>query len=374
MVIKEVQAMNLANKCVLVRVETDNGLVGFGECSPQHASVICAVVNVIREVVLGESPFNIELLVRKMLYSRVNGYCFYKIGPGGALTAAISGIEIALWDILGKYYGQPIYNLLGGKCFPSGRLPVYASFHVQLRADNAANQDLIVQKALQCVEDGYRAIKLRIGAEWGSKFPEKPVDASVGIVERVRREVGEEISIYVDANCSYNVHTAIQIGRELEKLHVTHFEEPVAAYDLEGTKAVADALDLPIACGENAYMQHDFAQLIFGHVMDVLQVDVVKACGIFASKKVCAMADAMDIPVITHNFQGPMGTAASMHLAISTPNCNLPQEYRFDKHPMEAILREPFEIRDGYFYLSDRPGLGYDIDMDVVERNTIKGA
>ncbi len=175
------------------------------------------------------------------------------------------------------------------------------------------------------MEDGYRAIKAADRRRVGQQIPEKPVDASVGIVERVRREVGEEISIYVDANCSYNVHTAIQIGRELEKTACHSFEEPVAAYDLEGTKAVADALDLPIACGENAYMQHDFAQLIFGHVMDVLQVDVVKACGIFASKKVCAMADAMDIPVITHNFQGPMGTAASMHLAISTPNCNLPQ-------------------------------------------------
>lgn len=366
--IRDVAAYNLEKRLVLVKVETDNGLVGFGEASPMYPEVVCKVIDILKTVAVGESPFDLEMLIRKMMFGPTKDRTtpLFKLGPFGSLCHAISGIEIGIWDLLGKYYNVPVYNLIGGRCFKDNKIPVYASFLVQMRT-NSGSSDQIVAKALECVDKGYKYLKLRIGTEWGLKFPDTPEDASCEVVKRVREAVGPDIKIMVDANCAYDANTAIRVGRELEKLGVIHYEEPVSPYDTEGMKMVSDALDLPVAVGENNYTRYQFARLISSRSFDIVQLDVVKTGGILEGKKIAAIADAYDLPVVVHNFQGPVGTLASMHFAVSTPNCRLPQEYRFDRHPMEVILKEPLKIENGFFHLPDRAGLGIEVDMAKVE-------
>jgi L-alanine-DL-glutamate epimerase-like enolase superfamily enzyme len=356
--ITQVTALNLANQIVLARVKTNEGTEGIGEASPMYPQIICSVINdVLAPVLEGENPFQIERLYDRMLYSRPGRFCNYKLGPQGALTSAISGVEIALWVLAGKALGKPIYALLGG--LYRERVPVYASMALVHEKTPGA----WATRARRFVERGFGGIKLGIGREWGFDSGE---DDPVATVRAVREAIGDSADIYVDAHNAYYPHTAVAIAREFESFRVFHFEEPVAEYDWEGLTWVRDHTTVPIAAGEQIYTLPEFRRFLGARAVDILQFDLTKAGGLWTGKKVAALAEAWDLPVTLHNYHSPVATAAMLHFAAATPACRYRQELRADPHPLEDIVRNPPCPEMGTMAPPAGPGLGVSLDEERV--------
>ncbi len=338
---------------LLVRLETDDGTSGWGECSPMNSRVIRSHIDhSLRRIVVGRDPFDIEAIVEDMCINN------YKTA-GQSQAIAISGIEIALWDTMGKALGVPVYRLLGGAY--RRRVPVYAS---SMRRDITPEEEASRLSAL--VEDrGFTAVKVRVGSRMGFDRDATP-GRSEAVVREVRNELGDDVKIMVDANSSYTAARAIQLGRRLEGYDIFHFEEPCPYTDLESTARVAEALDVPVAGGEQDWDLHQFRRMIEMHAVDIVQPDLIKAGGFSACRKVAALAQAYGMVCTPHQTQ-PLGTVANLHLAASTPCCRYPQEYNIEPHPWaERLFEEPPEVEDGCLEVPEGPGLGVRIDEDIL--------
>jgi galactonate dehydratase len=356
--ITEVIALNLADQVVLVRVHTDAGIEGIGEASPMYPQIICAVVReVLAPLLEGENPFEIERLYDRMLYSRPGRTCNYKLGPQGALSSAISGVEIALWDIVGKALRQPVYALLGGRY--RERVPVYASMALV----HEKTPDAWAARARRFVEQGFGGVKIGIGREWGFDSSEED---PVAPVRAVREAVGDDVDIIVDAHNAYYPHTAVTIAREFEAYRVFHLEEPIAEYDWEGMAWLRAQTTTPIAAGEQIYTLPEFRRFLAAGAVDILQFDVIKAGGLWTGKKIAALAEAWDVPLTLHNYHSPVATAALLHFAATTPACRYRQEVRADPHPLADIVRNPPQAEAGTMAPPAAPGLGLELDEERV--------
>jgi L-alanine-DL-glutamate epimerase-like enolase superfamily enzyme len=353
MKIVQVESFLLARQYIIVRVTTDEGIVGYGECSPMNGPAIKSMVdNALTPLIIGADPFDVEAL-RKLMLTRC-----YKLGPMGALNNAIAGIDIALWDIIGKAVGQPVYRMIGGEV--RKKVELYASF---MRRDLTPVEE--AKRAAHFVEQGFRAIKIHSATPW---MYDTGFDQTLKTVKEIRAAVGDDIMLMVDPNNAYTPHRAIQIGRQLEEFGVFHFEEPVAAYDYPGLAEVAQALDIPIAAGEQEYTVWQFRALITEGKVDILQPDVVKSGGITETKKIIQLGEAFNKPVTMHQTQPTIGQIATVHLAAASPMCLYPQEYNIEPHPLrERLLTSPLEIKDGFIEVPDKPGLGIEIDEKALK-------
>ena len=356
MKVTRVESIVLLERYHLVRVYTDEGIDGVGEVSPMNAAVTHTMVErALAPLVVGEDPFDVEKIWHKMFHRP------YKLGPTGAQLEAMAGIDIALWDIMGKAAGQPVYRLLGGKFRDDAE--VYAS---SMRRDMTPQEE--AERALAFKEQGYRAYKIHSATPW---MYDNGEDQTLETVRAMRRQVGEGFGILVDVNNAYLPHTAIKMARKLEAQDVWHFEEPVPAYDYVGLAALADAVDIPVAAGEQEYQRWQFRDLILQGKVDILQPDVIKCGGITEFKKIAALAQAHDKPITVHNTQPTIGTLAHLHLWVSTPSCIYPQEYNIEPHPLRdetPIWKEPVLVRQGRMQVPDRPGLGVELDQAVLAR------
>ena len=197
-------------------------------------------------------------------------------------------------------------------------------------------------------------------------------DQTVATVRAIRELVGEDFAILVDVNNAYLPHTALSVARQLEDYDVWHFEEPLAEHDRDGYAALADAVDLPIAAGEQSYTRWQFRDLMVHDHIDILQPDVITCGGFSEFKKIAALAQAFNKPITVHNTDPTIGTAAHLHLWVSTPNCISPQEYNIEPHALaeHAIMKNPPEVRGGRIATPQGPGLGIELDEDVISRLT----
>jgi len=356
MKVTKVESIVLMGRYHLVRVFTDEGVDGVGEVSPMNAAVTHAMVErALARLVVGEDPFDVERIWHKMFHSP------YKLGPTGAQLEAMAGIDIALWDIVGKASNQPVYKLLGGKFRPDAE--VYAS---SMRRDMSPREE--AERALSFKEQGYRAYKIHSATPW---MYDSGFDQTLDTVREMRKLVGDGFGILVDVNNAYLPHTAIKMARKLEEFDVWHFEEPIPAYDYAGIAALAEAVDIPIAAGEQEYQRWQFRDLITIGKVDILQPDVIKCGGITEFKKIAALAQTYDKPITVHNTQPTIGTLAHLHLWVSTPNCIYPQEYNIEPHPLRddtPIWKEPVLVHNGHMQVPDKPGLGVELDEDVLNR------
>ena len=365
MEITRVAALNLAHQIVLIRISTDVGIEGLGEASPMYPQIICAVVNeVLAPLLEGENPFEVERLCDRMLYSRPGRYCNYKLGPQGALTAAISGVEIALSDVVGKALGQPVYALLGG--LYRERVQVFASMALA----HERTPDTWAARARHFVEQGFGGVKVAVGQEWGFDGGE---DDPVAAVRAVREAVGDGVDILVDAHNAYYPHTAAAIAQGFEPYRVFHFEEPVAAYDWEGLAWVREHTTTPIAAGEQVYTLPEFRRFLAAGAVDVLQFDVTKAGGLWTGKKIAALAEAWGVPLTLHNYHSPVATAAMLHFAAATPACRYRQEVRADPHPLADIVHNPPWPEAGTMAPPAAPGLGLELNEERIATYTSGG-
>ena len=336
---------------VLVSIGTDEGISGIGEAAyfggpPMITKMI--IEKELSEYVVGEDPLNTDRLWEKM-YQRST-----KHGRKGAIIAGMSGIDVALWDIKAKAAGMPLYKLLGG-CYDEIRAYASAGFY----APGKGVKELAEEMA-SYVREGFTAVKIKIG-----KDPKE----DVARVKAVREAIGNGIDLLVDGNNAYNAYQAINMARKLEEYDIFWFEEPVPAEDIEGSAKVAAAIDTPVAAGENEFTRYGFRDLILNKALDIAQPDVTWCGGISEARKIAAMASAWNILCVPHSFASAVALTANLHFSASIIN-SLFQEFDRNYNPLrENLLQEPVKInRKGYIELSDKPGLGIELDESTIEK------
>lgn len=359
---------------VFIEIMTDEGITGIGEASSTGGGGSLIVGNIIRylrdgkalgdfrESLIGENPEDIERIWH-MLFRRFTGGGGY----GGFITAVISGIDIALWDIKGKALGRPIYNLLGGAF--RDKILLYTHVKGQDPTEKA-------EHAQQLVAEGYTAMKtdpympeMRPNHR---RYTNGSIPMSVAIrgeqrIAAIRNAIGEDIELMVDAHGIYNVPTAIKLAGMLESYNLTWFEEPVPPESYEALQQVRDSINIPISVGERLYTRFDFVPIFKNRLADYIMPDVVWTGGITETRKISNMAEAYHIPVTPHDANGPINIIAGAHTMMTVPNF-----YRLELvsswiDAYNACINPPLDIRNGNLYLSDRPGLGIELNLDFIK-------
>jgi L-alanine-DL-glutamate epimerase-like enolase superfamily enzyme len=356
------------NTC-LVEIETDTGLVGLGEAKVAVGNLghYAAIVTLIREewapLLVGRDPRDItaiwELLYSgsRSHYALREGRAFPTVGRRGITMSALSGIDIALWDLLGQSLGQPLWRLLGGRC--RDRVPAYAS-------GGWAPVGGIGKQLLQYVERGHRAVKMRVGVQ------DKSVDDSAARVREVRETLGPDIGLMVDAHGTWSVRQAQRFARKVEDCDLGWLEEPVSPENIPGQAEVRASTDIPIASGESEQTRFAFRDLIDARAVDVCQPDLAIAGGITETVRIAALAAAHELTVAPHLWGGAVLFAAGLHLCVGTP-CATTVEFSRGENPLlNDLTEEGFDLVDGYVMAPDRPGLGLTLRRDFVREITVR--
>ena len=329
---------------VTLTLRTDEGVEGIGYAgfqSPVLTGALKAVVDGLCEVVTGSDPMDTEAI----------GDRLFRLGsgsPAGLLTRAISAIDVALWDIKGKALGQPVYKLLGGY---RDRVPTYQSGYLW----RPATLDDLESEAKQIVADGFRSMKFRLGAE-------PTVAGEMARLETMRRAVGPDVDLMIDINQGWDVNRAIRIGKELAQFDIFWLEDPTTFDDFSGLARIADALDTPIAAGEYVYGIAPFRQLIEQRSIDIVMVDLLRVGGITQWMKVAHLAEAHNLPVVTH-----LAPEVLVQALAAVPN-GLTLEYMPWGFP---LFREVPRAVNGEVTLSSKPGLGLEFDGAMLAASEI---
>jgi D-galactarolactone cycloisomerase len=356
---------------LLVELTTEDGTVGIGESAIYggSGSVTEALIHdVLAPRLLGQDVRQPEWLWQRMLWPS------HQLGNGGALPMALSGLDIAVWDVMARQAGLPLWRLLGGH---RDRVRAYASGGFYFEGKDA---EAVADEFRGYAERGFRHGKMKVGRTPETAlnplaYQVRPDFATVSLeedltrVRAVRAAVGDGFGLAVDANNAWNVATALRAGRELDRLGVAWFEEPVLTDDRAGSAELAQALDTPIAGYETESLLSGFRDLIEARAVDVVQPDVIWTGGITACRRVAALAHAAGLPCIPHVYSTAVSLVANLHLVASLPNSHL---LELDQNPnglRSELLDVPVEPDgDAVVALSDRPGLGVSLDRETLRR------
>jgi galactonate dehydratase len=345
---------------ILLRLETDQpGLYGIGEATVQWGDegMLGYLVSLEKRYLLGQDPRDIESLWERVYRNEYWRRDFF-------VCSALGGVEMACWDILGKSLGVPVWRLLGGKC--RDVVPAYANGWYQVER----TPDAIARRAEAVIAMGYRALKIDPFGTGSYEMAEAEKRRSVEIVSAVRAAIGPDAELFIEMHGRFAVHTAIDLCHRLAPYRPGWFEEPVPP---ENTRALAEVrravapLGIPVASGERLFTRFLFLDLFSERAVDIIQPDVCHAGGIAETRKIAAMAEAHYMPVAPHNACSPVGTMASIHLAVATPNFKIQETFDDMVEPWvrDAVIDRPV-ARDGCFALPDKPGLGVDLDEAVI--------
>lgn len=355
---------------VLVRIETECGLVGYGEAKEEVGSegnshALVALINrKFAPSLVGEDPRDINRLWELMYngcrahYALAEGHVFPILGRRGVSVSAISGIDLALWDLLGKHLDAPVWRLLGGRKSP--RMPAYAS-------GGWADADRIGDQLLGYIErGGFKAVKMRVGVIDGD-----PVN-SARRVHAARKALGPDIGLACDAHGTYNVAQAKRFCRLVEDANLMWFEEPVTADDKRGMAEVRASTAIPIAAGESEFNRFDFRDLAELRAADIFQPDLAICGGVTEAMRIGAIASAWNLRLAPHLWTGALAFAAGLHVAAASPGGWI-LEYSLGANPLlHELVQEKFVVRDGLIDIPDRPGLGVTVDEAFVDRYTVQ--
>jgi D-galactarolactone cycloisomerase len=352
---------------LLVRVRTDDGLEGWGEGGQSGPPELPRTVvdQLLGPAVLGRDPFDNEP-IWDGLYELTRDY-----GQRGVVLGALAGLDIALWDLKGKAVGQPICKLLGGVHRTTVTPYATGLYYKGAAASLDERKRGLAEEACGYVAAGFKGMKMKIGL----LSPREDVE----LVGHVREAIGPDVRLAVDANHAYNAHTAVAIGRELERFDLAWFEEPVQPEDLEGYVEVKAKLNIPISGGECSFTSYDIRDIISRRAVHIIQPDTCAAGGLTECKRIAALARAWGLQYYPHVWGSVVGLAASIHLLASLPPCPptarptpFVQEpvLEYDRNPSplrEALSKEPIEMIDGVLPVPTGPGLGIDIDTAALE-------
>lgn len=350
-------------RSLIVRIDTDEGLTGAGEGLVRLAPrATAAIVDDLASLLIGRDPRDVDVIWEDLYATMAN-----RGHTRGFMIEAISAIDIALWDILGKARGEPLYRLLGGA--HSSSVPCYAS-SVRIKPPGEAADD-----ARSLAEDGFQAIKLKIGRGGGR------LDEDLEAVAAVRDAIGSDVDLMVDANGGYTIAEASYIARGLERYNVRWFEEPLAADDLDGYRQLRSRVNLPIAAGETWFTRYDFRDALVREAVDIVQPDVSRCGGVSEAKKVASLADAFHVPYAPHTGQSSaVCLVASMHLAAAASN-GLTYEYiaadwsSTQENPLRTRITD-FDFTatrsGGFVSPPDQPGIGLSVDWSALDAYTVE--
>ena len=341
---------------VYVKVYTDEGITGVGECSLEtREQTVSAAVLELRRGLVGKDPLDTE----KLFYLSFRDAYW---GAGCVLTSALSAVDMALWDIKGKAFGVPVYQLLGGKF--REKLRVYANRWFF----GGDTPDKLARLAEKTVALGYTAMKWDPFYRAEHTISTQDLREVVAQVKVLRDTVGWDVDLLIEGHGRFNPYTALRIAGELAPFKPFFFEEPALMGNLECCAQVRARSPIPIASGERWCTKTDFRAAIAAGAIDIAQPDVRICGGITELKKIAALCEASQIPVAPHNVHGQVGTAASMHVAAAIPNA-LILEYSIEEIEWkENLFTHQYKPKDGYLYINDRPGLGIDFDEEVALR------
>jgi L-alanine-DL-glutamate epimerase-like enolase superfamily enzyme len=368
-------SFNATRNALIVEIETDSGLVGIAEAGAAGgplSSTATVIEQELKPLLIGQDPLMIEWLWQ-LMFSRSRQH-----GRRGIVMHAISGIDIALWDIAGKAAGLPLYKLFGAY---SDRVEVYASGGFYQRGKDI---DALSREAESYVARGFRAMKMKIGRYdfTGTNFrrmlnqPELCVvtpDEDIARVAAVRKALGPDRRLMADSNCVWSPATAIKMGRALEPYNLFWLEEPVATDDIDGSAAVADALSTSIAGYETEIGLFGYRELITRRAIDIAQPDLVWSGGFTECRRIAAFAHAHNMMLSPHCFSSALLFIAALHFAASIPNA-LMIEWDQTEHALRTeLLNEPFDYDGaGMMRVPTGPGLGVTLNRDALERYRVR--
>lgn len=351
-----------ARVATLVEIRTDTGIVGWGEAFCQGLEVPHISATIIRdcfaEMIRGENPLDTERLWFAM-YNRSRDF-----GRKGSVMAAISGIDIALWDIAGQAYGQPVWQLLGG-AFRREVEPYATGFY---RLEGAGESDRLVDEALRHHANGFRLMKVKLG--FGVQDDIEVMNAIHSAVE------GLGVTLMVDSNHAYGRAEALFLGQAMAEMNLRWYEEPVVPEDLESYASLRAQLPMAIAGGENEHGLYGFNALFRAGAVDIAQPDIGSCGGLTGARHITALAQSFGVEINPHVWGSAVAQAASLQLIAALPDAHHSLfarqpvlEYDQSAHPFRAELTTtPIAMENGMVAISDQPGLGIDVRRDTVDK------
>ena len=337
---------------VFVKVYTDEGIDGVGEATLEYKEkALIGAVEHIKEYLVGQNPFDIE-----KHWHAIYRDAYWRGGP--VLMSALSAIEMALWDILGKSLGVPVYQLLGGKVNDRVRIYVNGWFA------GAKEPEEFDEKAKIAVQKGITAMKWDPFGKNYLNISGAELDKSLRNIAAVREAVGNSVDLLIEGHGRFNIPTGIKIAKELEQFKPMFFEEPVPPDNLDALKMVRDKSPVAISAGERLYTRWDYRPLFDKMAADYIQPDISHAGGIMELKKIAAEAESRYIPFAPHNPSGPVANAATLQLAATCPNFEILEIMYSDVEWRSDVTNEKLEYTDGYITIPDKPGLGIEINEE----------
>jgi len=349
------QGWTTSRQYLIVRITADDGTVGYGECWGPFAGNHEIVRDLLGPMLLGERPLANQVLFERLRFKL--RWAYHSFTPASAL----SGIDLALWDLKGKLLGRPVHELLGGAFHTA--IPAYATGHYFRQVDRLEQQiDVVLDEAAANLAKGFRRLKLKIGLGllgW-------ELDADAALI-RALRDAHPDVPIMIDANCRYTLPEALRIGRVAEECDIGWFEEPLPPTDLDGYAALSARLDVPIAGGESWAMLSEFSEVFRRGAVGIAQPDVCSAGGITEVKRIADLAAALNIRCYPHVWGTPIAIAASLQVLATLPGPVLLEYDQSDNPIRERLVATPFRLDDtGAVAVPDAPGLGVEVDEDAL--------
>jgi galactonate dehydratase len=342
---------------VFLQMETSNGMTGLAEATLYHESA--SVLSQLKEkekFFIGKDPFDIERIWFEWYrdsFSRNNS---------AVNITALSAVETACWDIVGKAWNTPVYSLLGGKL--RDRVTVYANGWYTYASTPAE----FAEKAKKVVQKGYRALKLDPFGTAYMTASSHTIKRSVEITEAVRNAVGEGVDLLIEGHGRFTPESAIRIAKLMESSRPRWFEEPVPPENISGLKQVKQKTWIPIAAGERILTKYGFAPLVESGCMDIIQPDIINTGGILETKKIAAIAESHLVTVAPHQAEGPLATATCLQLDACIPNFEIQESFdEFDIGWRKDLISPSFVFENGQLLIPNGPGLGVSLNMKSVE-------
>ncbi|MFC1898826.1 mandelate racemase/muconate lactonizing enzyme family protein [Chloroflexota bacterium] len=343
---------------IFVKAETDEGISGWGEVYNYRDRItgIMASIDSIKRYLIGRNPYNIKNFTQIMFddfAARRGGMEFY---------CAISGLEQALWDIVGKALNTPVYNLLGGPV--RDKIRVYANGWF----GDAKTPEEFAEKAIETVEDGFTALKFDPFSGPYRHYIDKEIEkTAVARVQAVRKAVGPDIDLLIEVHRRLSPMHAIRVGKMLEEFKPFWYEEPVPADNVDALVEVKRNVNIPIVTGETLYTKTEFRDVFVEKAVDIINPDVCNTGGILELKEIAAMAEPFLIGVAPHNFNSTtIGLAATINAAASMPNFIITEYFVNFKSRGDQISVDPFKVENSYIKLPTKPGLGLELNEEAM--------
>ncbi|MBK9166931.1 MAG: mandelate racemase/muconate lactonizing enzyme family protein [Bryobacterales bacterium] len=343
---------------LFARVSTDEGIHGIGEGTLNYfGRTVEAAIHELKPLVLGMDPFQVEVLSQRLIRD------VYSEG-GQVHMCAVAAIEIACWDIIGKACNQPIYNLWGGRCHE--KLRAYANGWYR----GPRTPESFAEKAKDVARRGYTALKFDpFGSAW-RMVTREDFDLTIDIIGAVRDAVGPHVDLFIEGHCRFNVAAAVDFAEKMAVHRPAWFEEPVPHTNIAALAEVARRSPVPIATGESFSSKQEFAELLKHDVVSIYQPEPLNLGGLFAARKIADMVDAHLGMIAPHSAQGPVCSAACLQLNASIPNFYVHEVFDEFNEPWEKeIVTNPVEVVNGYIEISERPGLGIDLNLEEIARH-----